>query len=163
MLSIRISKGLTVIAISFFAFLVVLNNITDYDTNFMFVKHVFLMDTTFPGNAIMYRAIDTPWVHHAGYIFIIMLELLTAILCFLGGVRLLCSLRTNSTDFHAAKTLSIVGLTLGFLTWQVGFMSIGGEWFGMWMSQTWNGVDSAFRFFITQLVILVYIAMANDG
>jgi len=25
-----------------------------------------------------------------------------------------------------------LGLTLGLLLWQVGFMTIGGEWFGMW-------------------------------
>ena len=42
--------------------------------------------------------------------------------------------------------LKIAGLALGFLLWQVGFMSIGGEWFGMWQSKDWNGVPSAFRF-----------------
>jgi predicted small integral membrane protein len=47
--------------------------------------------------------------------------------------------------FQRAKTFAIQGLTFGFLVWQVGFQSIGGECFGMWMSTTWNGEDSAFR------------------
>ncbi|KWV69267.1 MULTISPECIES: DUF2165 family protein [Pseudomonas] len=162
MLLIRISKVSTVLAIALFASLVAFNNITDYNTNFVFVQHVFLMDTTFPGNGIMYRAINTPWVHHLGYISIITLECTTAILCWIGGVRLLRALRANSADFRSAKAFSIVGLTLGFLTWQVAFMSIGGEWFGMWMSGTWNGVESAFRFFITQLAILIYVTLPND-
>ena len=74
----------------------------------------------------------------------------TAILCWI-GVYLLRAIRAGSADFRRAKRLAIYGLTLGFLTWQVGFMTIGGEWFGMWMSQPWNGVENAFRFFITLL------------
>jgi predicted small integral membrane protein len=53
-------------------------------------------------------------------------------------------------------------LTLGFLLWQVGFMSIGGEWFGMWQSQQWNGVPSAFRFLITIMAVLIFVAMPDQ-
>ncbi len=71
-MTIRLSKAAMVLAMAFFATLVAFGNITDYATNFAFVHHVFLMDTTFPGNGIMYRAIDTEWVHHAGYIGIML-------------------------------------------------------------------------------------------
>ena len=74
MITIRLSKALMVLAMAFFASLVAFNNVTDYGTNFAFVHHVFLMDTTFPGNQLMYRAIETPWVHHAGYLGIIALK-----------------------------------------------------------------------------------------
>ncbi|MBM2766175.1 DUF2165 family protein [Burkholderia anthina] len=160
---VRLSKAAMVLAMAFFASLVAFGNMTDYATNFAFVHHVFLMDTTFPGNGIMYRAIDTPWVHHAGYVAIISMETLTAILCWIGGIRLLRARRANDAAFRAAKSCAIAELTLGFLTWQVGFMSIGGEWFGMWMSKQWNGVPDAFRFFITLLLVLVYLTMHNDG
>ena len=56
-----------------------------------------------------------------------------------------------------------MGLTLGFLTWQVGFMSIGGEWFGMWMSKQWNGVPDAFRFFVTIILVLIYLVQRDGG
>jgi predicted small integral membrane protein len=41
-------------------------------------------------------------------------------------------------------------------------MSIGGEWFGMWQSQQWNGVPSAFRFLITIMAVLIFVAMPDQ-
>ncbi|MDN4144549.1 DUF2165 domain-containing protein [Pseudomonas tohonis] len=163
MTMIRLSKAVMVLAMAFFASLVAFNNVTDYGTNFAFVHHVFLMDTTFPGNQLMYRAIEAPWLHHAGYMGIIALETATALLCWLGGLHLLRALRASDAGFRAAKRWAIAGLTLGFLTWQVAFMSVGGEWFGMWMSEQWNGVPDAFRFFITLLAVLIYLTLPNDG
>lgn len=68
----------------------------------------------------------------------------------------------NEAAFRAARSYAIAGLTLGFLTSQVGFMSAGGKWFGMLMLtlMQWNGVPDAFRFFIT-LLVLVSLTMLN--
>ncbi|MBR9857502.1 MAG: DUF2165 domain-containing protein [Gammaproteobacteria bacterium] len=159
---VRISKTLMVAAIGFFAFLVAFGNITDYDTNFAFVHHVFLMDTIFPDAGIRYRAIEANWVHHLGYIGIIMLESLTSLLCLLGAWRLWRNRRETAQVFNRSKGLAVIGLTLGFLTWQVAFMSVGGEWFGMWMSSQWNGVPDAFRFFMTILGVLIYLVHRDD-
>ncbi len=159
---LRYSKIAAVLAMALFASLVSFGNITDYGTNFAFVQHVFLMDTTFPGNGIMYRAIRSPVLHHAGYIGIIALETATAVLCWAGGIALWRARQQSPHAFHRAKTLAVAGLTLGFLTWQVAFMSIGGEWFGMWMSKEWNGVPDAFRFFITLLTVLIYVSLPYD-
>jgi predicted small integral membrane protein len=158
----RISKILMVFAMALFASLVSFGNITDYSTNFAFVHHVFLMDTTFPNNGIMYRSITSPLLHNVGYIGIVTLETITAILCWIGGFRLWSARSASRSAFQRAKGVAIAGLTLGFLTWQVAFMSIGGEWFGMWMSKQWNGVPDAFRFFVTLLMVLIYLTMQND-
>jgi len=157
---IPLSKTLLVAAMGFFAFLAAFGNITDYHTNFAFVQHVFLMDTIFPDAAIKYRAIENPLIHHTGYIAIIALESLTALLCLAGAWTMF--IQRRSPEFNRSKRLAIAGLTLGFLTWQVGFMSVGGEWFGMWMSETWNGVPSAFRFFVTILLVLIYVAQRDE-
>ncbi len=162
MLSIRYSKVLLLAAIALFASLVAFGNITDYDTNFAFVHHVFQMDTIFPDASIKWRAIESPFIQHAGYIFIIALETLTAILCWIGAFRLLGHVKRSGREFNRAKCLGVAGLTLGFLVWQVGFMSVGGEWFGMWMSKQWNGVPDAFRFFITIGVVLLYLVQRDD-
>src|SRR5690606_23895307 len=159
---VRYSKILLVAALALFASLVAFGNITDYGSNFALVHHVLLMDTIFPTATIKYRAIDSVVLHHAAYIFIIALETLTAILCWWGAGRLLGNVRAPGAEFNRAKNIAIVGLTLGFLVWQVGFMSIGGEWFGMWMSQQWNGVPDAFRFFITIGVVLIYLVQRDD-
>lgn len=159
---IRISKTLMVAAIGFFSFLVAFGNITDYDTNFSFVHHVFLMDTIFPDASIKYRAVEAEWIHHLGYIGIIILESMTSLLCLFGAWRLWCHRKAGAAAFNRAKGLAIAGLTLGFLTWQVGFMSVGGEWFGMWMSSQWNGVPDAFRFFMTILGVLIYLVLRDE-
>jgi predicted small integral membrane protein len=119
------------------------------------------MDTVFPTTTIKYRAIDAPALQTAAYVLIIAAETLTAILCWIGAVRLLLA-SGDAAAFNRAKGFAVAGLTLGFLVWQVGFMSIGGEWFGMWQSQQWNGVPSAFRFVMTIIAVLILVAMPDQ-
>ena len=156
---LRLSKVASVAAIAFFASLVAFGNITDYGTNWAFVQHVMRMDTVFPDTTIKYRAIDSVSLQTASYIAIIAAETLTAILCWIGAAKLLAAAGGDNRSFQRAKTLAILGLTCGFLVWQVGFQSIGGEWFGMWMSTTWNGEESAFRDYITILAVLIYVTL----
>jgi predicted small integral membrane protein len=46
---------------------------------------------------------------------------------------------------------------MGFLVWFFGFMVVGGEWFAMWQSTTWNGQEGAFRFYMPLLAVLVFV------
>lgn len=161
MLVTRLSKTAFVAAIAFFATLVVFGNVTDYGTNFAFVQHVLLMDTIFPDATISYRSIADPALHHAAYVLIIAAEAVTAVLCWIGAFAMAAKAKAGALAFNRAKTWAIAGLTVGFLVWQVGFMTIGGEWFGMWMSDTWNGIESAFRFFITIIAVLIYVALPD--
>ncbi|QVN23181.1 DUF2165 family protein [Burkholderia pyrrocinia] len=78
-------------------------------------------------------------------------------------IRLLRARRANDAVFRAARSDAITDQTVGFLTWQAGFMSVGGEWFGMGMSKQWTGMPNAFRVFITLLLVLVHLPMHNDG
>jgi predicted small integral membrane protein len=156
---VRLSKILLVAAIAFTASLVTFGNITDYDTNWSFVVHVLSMDTIFPNSTIHYRAITSPTLQKLAYCLIIAAELATAILCWIGAAAMLRSALAPAPHFARAKTWAITGLTVGFLTWQVGFMAVGGEWFGMWQSTTWNGEESAFRFQMTILAVLIYLVL----
>jgi predicted small integral membrane protein len=79
-----------------------------------------------------------------------------------GAVALTRRLRADARSFNGAKTFAVAGLLLGFLIWQVGFMSVGGEWFGMWQSKDWNGVPSAFRFVATIALVLIFVAMPDQ-
>lgn len=152
---IRLSKALAVCAVALYASLVVIGNITDYDTNFALIRHVLLMDTIFP-EATIYRAIESPTAHNVSYIILIILQTLTAILCWIGGIRLLANLKNTAANFNRKKKIAIAGLTLGFLTWQVVYMSLGREWFGMWMSE-WNSGAEAFQVYTTILLVLIYL------
>lgn len=68
----------------------------------------------------------------------------------------------GDATFLSARGWAISGITLGFVTWQVIFMMIGGEWFGMWMSKQWYGLQTTFYFFVTFLLVLIYLVMADD-
>src|SRR5262249_40229607 len=162
MIAMRAAKAATVAAIALFASFVTFGNLTDYNTNFVFVEHVLSMDTIFPFSTIKYRAITNPALVHAAYALIIAMEAATAVLCWIGAGALAARVRADADTFNRAKSVAVVGLTLGFLLWQVGFMSIGGEWFGMWQSQQWNGVPSAFRFLITIIAVLIFVAIPDQ-
>ncbi len=163
MIAIRAAKAATVAAIALFASLVTFGNVTDYNTNFAFVEHVLSnTNSIFPLSTIKYRAITSSALHHAAYHFIIAVEALIALLCWIGAAALARRLRADAAAFDRAKTLAL-GLTLGFLLWQVGLMSIGGEWFGMWQSQQWNAVPSAFRFVVVIIAVLIFVAMPDQS
>ena len=157
----RVSKAVLVAAMGLYAGLVAFGNLTDYGSNFAFVSHVLAMDTIFPDATIGYRAITSELIHHIAYGLIIVTEILVAVLCLMGAARIFARRAASARDFNRGKTFAIAGLTLGFVLWQVGFMSVGGEWFGMWMSQSWNGLASAFRVFITMLAVLIYVVLPD--
>ena len=162
MIVIRVAKIAMVAAIALFATLVAFGNVTDYGTNFVFVQHVLSMNTIFPSSHIGYRAVTSPALHHLAYALIIAAEALIAILCWIGAFALLGALRAGAAEFQRAKTFAVLGLTLGFLLWQVGFMSVGGEWFGMWQSAQWNGVPGAFRFVMVILAVLIFVVLRDE-
>ena len=154
---LRVAKILLVFAVAFYYAFVVFNNATDYDSNYQFVRHVLMMDSTFPGNHGIWRAINTPALHTAFYVAIIAWEAITMVLCFVGGIKLAGTLRDTAASFQSAKGVAIVGLTVGLLQWLVAFLSVGGEWFLMWQSKNWNGQDAAFRMFTVVGIVLLFL------
>jgi predicted small integral membrane protein len=158
-MTLRLSKTLLVAAVALFYALVVFNNLTDYDSNYEFVHHVLLMDSTFPGNHGLWRAIHPAVWHFVFYDSIILWEACTLILCAAGAITLARALRRPAHEFLRARRIAVAGLTVGSLMWFVAFLSIGGEWFLMWQSKIWNGQEAAFRMFLVNGLILLLLAM----
>lgn len=160
----RVAKLLLIAGIAFFYTLVVFNNLTDFDSNYEFVHHVLAMDTTFPGNHGMWRALPGHRVQLAFYLGIIAWELVNAILLWWGVGRLARTIRQPAGAFNAAKRVSVLGLTLSLLMWLVAFLSVGAEWFLMWQSRIWNGQEAAFRMFtVVGIVLLILLQPDGDG
>jgi predicted small integral membrane protein len=159
MIAIRTCKLLLLAATGFFFALVAFNNLTDFDSNYQFVRHVLMMDSTFPGNKGMWRAIRLPWIHLAFYLGIIAWEILNAVLSWWGSIALLRALRSPQPQFHSAKQIGVVALTSGMLQWFIAFLCIGAEWFLMWQSKLWNGQDAAFRMFAVEGLVLVILLL----
>ncbi|MBM3544516.1 MAG: DUF2165 domain-containing protein [Alphaproteobacteria bacterium] len=158
---VRYAKIAMNLALAAFFLLVTFDNITDYGSNYQFVQHVLSMDTTFPGNALMYRAITEPLLWHLAYGIVIALQGVTGVLYLLGAVRLYQALRAPGAGFEQAKTYTIAAGTLGFVIFFFLFMVIGGEWFSMWQSKDWNAQTAAFRFYIAVLGVLIFVALPD--
>jgi predicted small integral membrane protein len=160
----RVAKVMLLAGIALYYSLVAFNNLTDFDSNYEFVRHVLSMDTTFAGNRGMGRAVTSPTIHLAFYLGIIAWEIMTALLLWWGVTRLAIALRLGADGFNAAKRVGVAALTFGLMMWLVAFLSVGGEWFLMWQSQLWNGRETAFRMFaVVGLVLVIVLQQDAEG
>mgnify|MGYP003639020583 CR=1 FL=1 len=167
---VRLCKIALVASAALFLFIVVLNNaIFDYPSNYAFVQHVLGMDSLFSGESQAWRAFRDPtpadgswWFYHAFYWSIILWEAAAAGLCAIGSWRLCRDRAASAPAFQKAKSVAALGLTLSMLQWFVAFITVGGEWFLMWQSKTWNGQDAAFRMFACLGLMLVFLMQRDD-
>jgi predicted small integral membrane protein len=53
--------------------------------------------------------------------------------------------RLRGNDPQRAQWLATAGLLMMLALFFGGFIVVGGEWFQMWRSTAWNGLDPAFR------------------
>lgn len=158
---LRFAKVAMVLAVALYYSLVVFNNLTDYDSNYRFVRHVLMMDTTFTSNHVAWRALNSPVWHTAFYLCIILWEFITSVFCWWGGLKMARALAGMACEFHRAKQLVIAGLALGLLMWLVAFLTVGGEWFLMWQSKTWNGQEAALRMFTVLGIVLLLVTQPD--
>jgi len=149
---LRDIKTLMVAGLALYPLLVAFGNITDYGSNYVFVQHVLSMDTTFPGNKLMYRAITSPALQHLGYALIIAGEAATGLVLAWGAIALWRARGGSLAEFAAAKLWVALG----------GFLVIGGEWFAMWQSPTWNGQEAAFRFVASILLVVLFVMQPEE-
>lgn len=148
--------------IALFFSIVAFNNITDFNSNFLFVQHVLNMDTTFHVASLMRHAITDPVMHKYAYEFIISWEVMTALVCWIGFCKLLFNIRQSAEVFNQSRTIAFAGLFLGFLLYMAGFIIIGGEWFCMWQSKIWNGQATAGLFLSLILFVMIFLQHKED-
>jgi predicted small integral membrane protein len=113
------------------------------------------MDTTFKDDDLMWRAVTSKGLQNTAYVAIIVWETLAALVLIYGTwlwVR---------RDDQAARRFSTYGLLMLMLLFGAGFIAIGGEWFSMWQSDTWNGLDAALRVFVFSGVVLLVVNLPD--
>jgi predicted small integral membrane protein len=159
----RLAKITCVAAVALYIALVSFGNVTDYWTNFAFVTNVLDMNDVQDGAAIRWRAATSPGLHQLAYLAIIVTETAVAALTWAGVFTMLRARKSSAQTFRRAKNWAIIGLALGFLLFEGGFIAIGGEWFGMWRAPSnADAVPSAFRIAVTMLGVLIYVSL-EDG
>lgn len=155
---VHLCKTALTATLALFFLVVALDNIIDYSANQVFVQHVLAMDTIEPRSPLMWRAVTDSRLVTLAYDLIIAWQAATAVMLCYAVIRLgaACGDRQR---FTSAKPVALLGLTFGLLLYGLGFTVIGGEWFAMWQSQTWNGLEGAARFILLDGLVLVFIAM----
>lgn len=135
--------------------LAVLGNISDSGTNRAFVEHVLAMDTTFGSSNTRWRAITDHRLITVAYLTIIVWESFIAIVL---TAAFLCWLRAIviQRGFVVACQLSTCGWLMQMILFGGGFIAIGGEWFQMWQSSTWNGMQPALQNFLIASVGIIF-------
>lgn len=153
-----ILKAVIALSIGLFGLLVGFGNIIDYDTNWQFVQRVLAMDAFeewFDPAAVQARAITSTNMQIAFYVAIIIGEIVTGLLFFIGGGLILSSAFLQYPP-AIGKIFVVAGAIVAILVWYTGFAVIGAEWFVMWASQ-WNVQDKAYTFAIFILLSVLYI------
>ncbi|GAA2645060.1 DUF2165 domain-containing protein [Streptomyces lunalinharesii] len=141
--------------------LVAFGNITDFGTNREYVRHVLAMDTTFQDPDLMWRAVTSRGVQDAAYVGVIAWESVAALVLL--AATALWAVRGRSGGAGRARQLATVGLLMMMVLFGAGFWAIGGEWFAMWQSKQWNGVEAAVRNFLMTGVVLLVVQFSGAG
>jgi predicted small integral membrane protein len=111
-------------------------------------------DTFSKGNS--WRAVNNVFIYHLLYLLIIAWELSVAALVMFGTLKMINKRRASVHEFKSAKRYVSWGLSLGILLWFTVFITIGGEWFLMWQSKTWNAQSTVFFLTCIFLLFLIY-------
>ncbi|WP_329350474.1 DUF2165 domain-containing protein [Streptomyces sp. NBC_01261] len=149
----QLAATLLTATVALYIALVAFGNITDFGTNQQFVRHVLAMDTTFKDDDLMWRAVTSKGPQDAAYVVIIAWETLAALV--LGCGTWLWVRR----DDERARGFSTYGLLMLMVLFGAGFIAVGGEWFSMWQSKDWNGLEAATRVFLLSGVVLLVVQL----
>ncbi|MET8453034.1 DUF2165 domain-containing protein [Streptomyces sp. NPDC005209] len=155
--ALRLSAALLTATVALYISLVALGNITDFGTNQQFVQHVLAMDTTFKDDDLMWRAITSRGLQDAAYVGIIVWETVAALVLIAG------TWFWARREQDRARQLSTYGLLMIMLLFGAGFIAIGGEWFSMWQSKTWNGLDAATRVLVLAGIGLIVVQLPEKS
>ena len=162
MIAIRLSKIVVTAGLALYAFLVALGNVVD-DSNWIFLRHVLAMDTVFPDSTLRTRAITDPGLQRAAYLVIIGFQVVIGLVLTLASLLMARALTASQAAFRRAKSVTALGILLGFGLWFIGFTVIAGEWFAMWQSSEWNAQTTAYRITLVFLAAGIYVLLDNDG
>lgn len=119
------------------------------------------MEDTFSRTRNGWRSVNSTFLHHVLFIIIIVRELTMAFFLWLGIFTMKRKMRAAGGEFQQAKKYTSTGFTLGVLLWFMGFITMGGEWFLLWQSKTWNVQPTAFLLTACLLLFLFTITSST--
>jgi len=157
---LRTMKVLMVAIMATLFSLIALDNLIDFQTNWQFVQHVLMMDTV-GETAVKSRAINDVNFQLFAYYTIIFWEICIAMTLWCGTFVMAKNIKSDGIGFYHSKKWAYIGLFMIFLLFMGGFVIVGGEWFDMWRSKTWNGQKAAE--IMLSFTLLISLFLKGDG
>lgn len=152
----RTIKTVLVAGMALMLTLAAFSNITMSDGAFGAVQGALGMKTTFQDPHGMWRAIESPALIWMALGLIVLCEITSAVLCWIGAVSMWRG-RASKELFEAAKTKACIGLGVAACLYFIGFLAIAQEYFLMWQSTQLNVLPDAFRIFGEAMLISIWL------
>lgn len=153
---LRAAASALVLMTAAYYVVVAFDNISNPASNWAFVRGVLSQDGLVPDSGFQWRAVDATWFQVAGYVAIISAETVTGLLLAYAGYRGLRTLK-GAEEWASAQRWTMVGTTLGLAVFFLGFITIGGNWFAMYLNSKFNGLDPAFQNAVMTLLTAVFV------
>ncbi len=156
----RVATSLFVLMVASYYLIVGFDNITNPTnpnaSNWPFVQGVLSGDGVPADSGFEWRFIDATWFQVISYIGIMTLETLTGVILLIAG---LIGLRRsgNADRWSHGQRWTYLGGILGLTVFMFGFMSVGGNWFVMYLNSKYNGLDPASQNIAFTLGMLILV------
>jgi predicted small integral membrane protein len=157
----KIGKVAMVAGLGALMLLAGMNNALSPHGTYAPVEMAVSMQGTFGDPMVMWRAIESPAIIWLGAIGIILTELISGVILLFGAYRL-WSARSSGSEFNAAKTTAITGLSIVACFYLIAFGVICQEWFMLWQNREVNTLQEAFRTFATAMLIMFWVNSSDD-
>ena len=108
---------------------------------------------------VMGRAITNETLITIAYVGVIIWESIAALVLMFATFLWIKSSKTKL--YFSARKFSTIGLLMIVILFMGGFITIGGEWFQMWRSVEWNGLEPAFRNSVLAILGLVLVHLPS--
>lgn len=153
---LRTTASSLVLMTAAYYLVVAFDNITNPDSNWPFVRGVLSENGVAAGSGFEWRAIDAQWFHVVAFVGVIVFETLTGLLLAYAAYRGLRANDDRDAWAHAQRS-TFLGMTTGLLIFFLGFITIGGNWFVMYLNSKWNGLDPAFQNSVMTMFMAVFV------
>lgn len=160
---LRVTKILLILSVALWGLIGVYGNIADWNGT------VFAMEATtsmsaFDGGTDDWRATTNPAIILIGSLYIVILKIITALLCFAGAWRMWQARASDTATFANAKTLALAGCAVAIFMLFSGWIVVAETYFELWRSNIWRdaALDSAFRYCGMIGVIALVVGARED-
>lgn len=140
---------------------VAVDNVTNPSSNWVFVQGVVSGDGVPPDSGFEWRFVDATWFQVVVYVMIIVGEAVAGAVLAVAAVS---GWRTSADaiGWQRGQRLTLLGTAIGLGVFFLGFVTIGGNWWVMYLNSSWNGLQPAFQnSVLTLLTVVVVVVVAG--